>query len=385
VRTKRSRRRALTLVCVVIGLTACGGKKAEDKPPPVKIDAAPNPTGAPIAIPRSGVDRIERMNFQWGSAGSRDYAKALYALRAKSLDWSAVRTHAEAALAKDAQHLGAHWLLAVALSQLGEYPAAVDHLVTAIAADYFKYGVALADSKNLQSFLATPHGTAVTELAAKIGEDFRHRVAKALLVVGRRSSFRWPSKNRPHESTSRGELYAYDRETRQYLRLTHTGDTVVGFVRSASGEISVLGYDRIDRDPDAPPMITRAYVMTLDADYKPGPRTVLDDPVRELGLGYTGSELVITTAPASGRWGTGEISTWTVDPARHKAVKSTLPPPIPRIVFSLEEAHLVRIPDGVEAAWTGDPAVATGFAVGGKKVAIPESGSVARMPASMPA
>jgi hypothetical protein len=47
--------------------------------------------------------------------------------------------------------------------------------------------------------------------------------------------------------------------------------------------------------------------------------------------------------------------------------------------MSLDEGHLVRIPDGVVAAWTGDPPVTASLATdNGKPIRIPESGSAAQ-------
>jgi len=320
------------------------------------------------------------MNFQWGSTGSPSYAKALvaYAAKGKPRDWTAIKGHAEAALAKDPLHLGAHWLLAAALAQLGDHAAVVDHLVTAIAADYGSYGLKFATSKDLEPFLTTTHGAAVKELAVKIAEDYKTRIAKGLFVVARRSPFRWPDTRNPHESSSRGELYAYDRETRQYLRLTHTGDTVVGYVRAASGtELAVLTYDRIDRaKSDAPPLIARAYVQLIDlADFRATAKATLDEPTREIGLGYTDDRLLITTAPANGRWGVGEATVWSFDKVKGKLTKATVSSPLPRIAFTLEEGRSIRVPSGVKATWTGEPPTAPSLEVNGKSISPKESGA----------
>jgi hypothetical protein len=378
VTTQRSWQRALTLV-VVIGHAACGGSKSEDKPPPSKSDGGSGPIAPPIAVPKSGVDRIERMNFQWGSVGSRDYAKALiaYAAKGKPRDWNAIKSHAEAALSKDAQHLGAHWLLAAALSQLGDHAAVVDHLVFAIAADFYNYGIKFATSEDLKPFLATQHGASVQELAAKIREDYKQRVANAMFVVGRRSPFRWPEKASSHESSSRGELYAYDRETRQYLRLTHTNDTVVGYVRPAAGtELAILTYDRMDRAKDEAPIITRASVQLLDTgEFRASAKATIEEPTREIGLGYTDDRLLVTTAPAQGRWGLGATTVWSFDKAKGKLSKATVSSPLPRIAFTLEEGRLIRVPEGVKAAWAGDPPVAPSLEVGGKAIVPKDSGS----------
>lgn len=377
-KTQRTQQRALTLVVVFAHVASCGSK-SEEKPTPLKQDATTGPIAPPIAVPKSGVERIERMNFQWGSVGSRDYAKALiaYAVKGKPRDWTAIKGHAEAALLKDPQHLGAHWLLAAALAQLGDHAAVVDHLVAAIAADFYNYGIKFATSKDLEPFLSTTHGAAVKELAVKIREDYTQRVAKGVFVVGRRSAFRWPDKGNPHESTSRGELYAYDRETRQYLRLTHTGDTVVGYVRPASGaEVAILTYDRMDRAKDDTPLIARAYVQLLDTeDFRVTSKATLDEPTREIGLGYTDDRLFVTTASATSRWGVGEPTIWSFDKAKGKLAKATVSSPLPRIMFTLDEGRLVRVPEGVKATWAGEPPVAASLEVGGKTITPKESGS----------
>src|SRR3982751_617443 len=119
-------------------LTSCGNKSDGPK---AKDDAATGPAAAPIAMPAIGVDQIKRFNFIY-EAGAPAYERAAATYRKK--DWPAVRAQADAALAKDPVHLGAHRLLAAALSQTGEPASAVDHLVTAIAADYLQYAPTLA-------------------------------------------------------------------------------------------------------------------------------------------------------------------------------------------------------------------------------------------------
>jgi hypothetical protein len=376
---KRTKSRALTLTVLV--LHGCGGGKTDDKPSTAKHDAGPPPIAAPIAIPKSGVDRIDRMNFVWGSVGSRDYGKALaaYATKGKPRDWTAIKNHTETALTKDPQHLGAHWLLASALAQLGDHAAAVDHLVFAISSDYYKYGVALDTAEDLKPFVTTKHGAAVRELAAKIRDDYKARVAKAILVIARRSPFRWPDKSSPHESTSRGELYAYDRDTRHYLRLTHTNDQVVGYVRATNkSELAILTYDRMDRvAPNDSPVITRAAILTLDADFNASPKAVIDEPMREIAIGYApGDNLLVTGTPVKG----GD-TVYSYNSG--KLVKVGLAPPLPRIVFSLEDGRVVRVPTDVKASWTGDPPHTNTLEINGKKIPIAESGAASQSSISL--
>src|SRR5262245_60984973 len=220
-------RPALAWLSLVLAV-GCGNKS---ETPKAKDDAATGPAAAPLAMPPVGVDQIKRFNFVY-EAGAPAYEKAVAAYRKK--DWAAVRTQAEAALAKDPTHLGSHRLLAAALAQTGEPAAAVDHLVTAIAADYLQYAPTL-DEDDLKSFLASPHGEAVKALAARVHDEYVRRIASGLWLVGRRSPFRLPKDLGVQTSTSRGELYAFDRETKRFFRLTHTDHQVAGFVRSAAG------------------------------------------------------------------------------------------------------------------------------------------------------
>jgi hypothetical protein len=384
--------RATLPLLTLIALAGCGGK-SEDKP--AAKDAGATPTVAPIAAPISGVDSIRRMNYQWGSEGSKEFAKAVIACcaKGKAKDWAGTRAHAEAALTKDAHHIGAHWLLGVALAQTGEPAAAVEHLAQAIASDYGRYGASFATEEDLAPFLATKHGAAVSELAARIRDDYRKRAARGVLVVGRRSAFRWPDKPGVQDDTSRGELYAYDRETRHYLRLTHTNDSVVGFVRSPAGnELAVLGFDRVDRPaaassktPDAPPdpapLIARAFVMTVDTtEWKPSPRAVIAGPMREVIVGYgEGEQLLVATAPAAGRWGVGTPVVSSVDRTSGKLAKSAAALPVPRIAFTLEEGRVMRgATEDVKAIWMGSPPTAPRLEVDGKAIAVPESGVTAQ-------
>src|SRR5262249_32064105 len=144
-------------------------------------------------------------------------------------------------------HLDSHRLLAAALVATGEAPAAVDHLVTALAADYWKYAPTLADD-DLKDFMASPHGQSVKALAAKIHDEYVKRIASGLWLVGRRSPFKWPKDLGVQFSTSRGELYAFDRETRRLFRLSHTDHQALGFIRPASGtEVAIIGFDKVER------------------------------------------------------------------------------------------------------------------------------------------
>ena len=265
-----SKRTTLAVLTTLAFAGACGKKPDGLKS---KDDASNHPTVAPIASPTSGVDQLKRMNFVWGSEGSTAFAKATAAYKQKPRDWAAVRAHCEAALARDPHHLGAHWLLGAALAQSGDHAAAVDHLVTAIASDYWQYGPSLPKQDDLKAFLATAHGASVTELADRIRDDYKKRTATAILLVGRRSSFRWPKDPGVQPNSSRGELYAFDRETKRYLRLTHTDDDSLHLVVLGSPHFSLAEYARLapmiagkKKHPDVKFLVTSSRAMTQFAD-----------------------------------------------------------------------------------------------------------------------
>jgi len=372
----------LVIVSAVSCAAACG-KKAE--PPKVKEDAKVAPTVAPIATPPVGVDAIRRMNFMW-EAGQGPYEKALVAYRAKTRDWAQIRAHAEATLARDPIHLDAHRLLGIALAKTGDPASAVEHFVTALAGDYYKYAPSLATDEDLKEFLATPHGASVNEVSAKIKAEYEKRIATAVLLVGRRSTFKWPAKPGVDFATSRGELYAYDRETRRYLRLSHTGDQVAGFVRAPAGnEVLLIGFDKIDRpkpagkDDDPPPTIANAWLEVMDASWARVGKRVSLGAGREVSVGYgPGEQILVATAPAAGRWGTGAPSMWSLDRTTGKLTKVTGAPPVPRIAFTLEDGRLIRAADGVTATWAGEPPTASSLTAGGAAINAPESGAAAQ-------
>jgi hypothetical protein len=347
-------------VVVAILLASACGKKAEVR---AKDDAAAKPVAAPIAIPTLGVDKVGRFNFIYED-GRPAYEKARAA--AKTKDWATVKTQCEAALAKDPTHLDAHRLLATALAQTGDPAAAVDHLVTALAADYYAYGPELASDPDLAPFLATPQGQAVTSLAQQIHDEYAKRIRGALWVVGRRSPFRWPEKSGVQYSYTRGEVYAYDREAKRFYRLTHTDHQVVGFVR-AGDEVAVLGFDKVDHPADgSPASFAHPWLEVHDADEKLVGKRITLPAGKQLALGYSaGDALVVATDGVA----------QSVDKTTGKLTKNAGALPVPRIEATLEEARVVREPSGVETAWSGDPPVTSNMKVaGGAPIAIPESG-----------
>ena len=328
------------LVIAIALIAACGKKSDSDK----KEDAATSAPGpAPLAMPPLGVDRITRFNFIYDNTTAWASAQA----KARAKDWAGVKNICEALLAKDPYHLDAHRLLATALAQTGDHAAAVDHLVTALAGDYYLYAPTLA-GPDLESFRTTPHGQAVAALAAQIRAEYDKRVKTGVWLVGRRSTFKWPDKSGPQNDSSRGELYAYDRDSKRYLRLSHTDHQLAGYVRAPQGaSIALVTFDRVERGAtdDAPPLLDRTFVTAVDpAEWKPlGPKVQLPS-AREVVAGYgAGDQLLVATAPATGRWTIGELAVSSVDVTTGKLTKSgTAATFVPRIELTLEDSHAVR-------------------------------------------
>lgn len=363
---------------VIAGLVNCG--KGADKKNQ-KRDAGPAVAVAtPIALPTLGVEKIARFNFIYDS-GRAAYDKAEAA--AKKQDWAEVRKQAEAALAKDPNHYDAHRLLAVALAQTGEHAAAVDHLVSGIAADYYGYAAAFAQEPLLEAFRATQHGQAVTQLAAQIRDEYAKRIPRAVWLVGRRSAFRYDSKPGVHFVTSRGELYAFDRETKRYYRLTHTNHQVAGFVRSRAGnEVALLGFDKIELPKtEGPALIHRAWVQTFDPATWTSTSKATFGPGRAVAVYYgEGDQLLVGFAPAVDSWTLGAWTVSSLDRTTSKLTKVTTQLGAPRIELTVEEGRVV-LPagaGGIGAAWSGDPPRAPELTIGKTKIAVPESGLAAQ-------
>ncbi len=362
-------------------LFACGSKsKAPDK----KDAAIATPQVAPITQPPSGVDAVKRMGFVYGD-GWPAYDKAV-AAKGKG-DVAGARAQLDASLAKDPDHLDAHYLYAKLLAGAGEHAAAVDHLVVVLAEDYFRYGPMLAADLDMKEFLGTPHGQAVTALGQTIQADYKKRVASGVWLVARRSAFKWPKDLGTQPATTRGELYAYDRETKRYLRLSHTDHKVAGFIRAAGGgEVALLGFDKIDRPkgdakgemkPDTAATFVTSWVQILETtDWTVVGKKVSLGPAREISVGYgTGDQLLVTTAQADGRWATKDVVVSTIDKSAGKSTKVSTPPPTPRIVLTLDEGRVVRDATGIVAVWSTDasPTTPNFKTSAGTTIEIPES------------
>jgi len=352
------------LVLVVLLFASCG-KGGNKKIHKDDAGSAAAPVAAPISLPVLGVDKITRFNSSVDSKTQSFEKKG---------EWQEVRKLTEQAIAKDAMNLDAQRLLGIALANTGEQAAAVDHLVAAIAGDYYRYGTALAAEPALKDFLMTQHGQAVTQLAGQIRDEYAKRIKTALWLVGRRA--------KPSASSSRGEVYAYDRENKRYYKLTHTGDQVAGFIRARSGnEIAIVGYDKTSSG--APPMITRGWVQAFEtAEWKNTTPKMQLNAARAISIYYgDGDQLLVGAAPAQGRWDLGAWTVWSVDRSSGKLTKVATPLGGPRIELTLDEGRVIpaKVIEGVQAQWAGEPGRAPQLQiVGAPSLQVPESGQAAQ-------
>ncbi len=312
-----------------IALTGCGGDK--------KSDGSGSGTGtgtgsaALPAVARRplGVDAVKNLNYVYG-AGAKEYEKALKGYKAQPRDWAAVRSACEETVKKDPHHLDAHWVLGEALAQAGDHAAAVEQLATALAGDWLRWGPGLDKDPELSALLATPHGQALLASNASMKAEFAAKVATGPLLLARRSTFKMPGIGTNNAST-RGELYAYDGEGKRFLRVTDTDHELAAWVRSPSGdEILLTGFDKTEvPDPqkanDGPPLLARSWVTTFSLKELADTSALATiGKARHVHAGYgPGDQIVVTTAPAAGRWAAGTMTTYVVDRGSGKLAKTT--------------------------------------------------------------
>lgn len=312
----------------VIAVAACGGdKKAGGGSGSATGSATGSAALPPITARPLGIESVKLMNYVYG-AGAKEYEKALKAYKAQPRDWAAVRAACEETIKKDTHHLDARWVLGEAIAQSGDNAAAVEELATALAGDWLRWGPSLEKDPELSALLATPHGKSLVELSNKMKAEFTAKAATGPLVLARRSTFKMPGVGTTASST-RGELYAYDALGKRFLRLTDTGHELAGWVRSPSGdEILLTGFDKVEMpDPkkakDAPPLLARSWVTTFSLKELADTSALANiGKARIVNAGYgPGDQIVVTTAPASGRWGAGTVTTYVVDRGSGKLAK----------------------------------------------------------------
>jgi hypothetical protein len=369
------------LASALVSGAGCGddsGAKKPDETPPL----TPEEPAAP-PLPPLGVAALKDLNYLYGP-GAKPYEKVTAALKKKERDWAAVQAAAEETLAKDPGHLDARWHLGVALAQLGDHAGAAEHLQAALLGDFLRWGPRFAEDKALAEHFASAEGKALLERHLEIKAAVEKQVAGGAWLLGRRSPFKWPAKS--GTATTRGELYAWDEETRRFVRITQTGHQLAAWLPSPTGDrIALVGYDRADlpaksKEKTAAPTI-RAWVEAIDArTFERVVQRATFKGARAVEVAWgSGGQLLVTTPKASGRWATTPGPTFAIDATTGKAVKSAAAadPTAGRAVVSLDEAVVWGPSKGLGLTPSPlDPAliVEVTLAAGGAPIAVPESG-----------
>ncbi len=334
----------VVLTLALAGTVACGSKKKQQQqsgdPSPEAGAASANPAtpAAPSVV--VGVDQPKRFNYVYGK-GKKAYERAEKAADPKhgQPDWAAVTADCQEALAADADHLGAAFLLARARVETADASGVAEPLAQALAGDYLAFAPALAEAP-WPAFFASEAGAPIKARVDAIARSFLDRAKSGLFVVARRTSFRPPKpKNKVQWAATRGELYGYDRETERYLRITHTNHSLAGWLMAPSGdELVYVAYGGVKAGADGQPsLLGRAKIGVIDMDTLE-PRTkearVKGTP-RRISVGYrAGDELVVQTADADGRWATRNPHSWVLDRGKGRLKKSDV---------TLDAADVLRI------------------------------------------
>jgi len=381
--------RSVTPDALLVLAAACGShddKKADPAPKSVGEQAAAT---ADIARLPLGVAKPADFNY---SSGKAEKAFRPVAEAYKKKDWNAVQSAAEETLELDKGHLDAHRMLAAALAQHGDYEKAVEHLSIALAADWIRWGGKVEMDPDLEPLISSPLGPKVKEMNAAYREELIRRAKAGLLVVARRGAFKPPQKDSKKKGaarmTSRAELFAYDKETGRYIRLTETGFQVVGFLTSPSGdEIAYVTVREvaIPDDPKAsPPVLASARIGTVSLSAPAGESKEADiKNARTLALEYlAGDELVATTYQPQGWWGFGTATSFSIDKAAGKSKASKTPPPGGRRLLVRFEGVELDAPgdaEGIAADWNPETGTAEEFVLDAskKRVQLPK-GQAAR-------
>lgn len=353
-------RHVIALVMVATAC-ACGGNKDGDKSadnqPEAKTPATGDKAGVatpatrttPATTPRTepaaprpairpmGAAKITDYNYEYGK-GAGAFKKVADA--AKRGDWAAVAEACQAALAKDPWHLDAHFQRALALVQLGQGDAAVDHFDTALAGDWLGFGATLKERAELASFWATDAGQKVEALSQAYGEALIARARTGIWMLGRRTRYKAPDKAGEQWSSTRGELFAYDEESKRYLRLTHTRERIAGWLRSPTGdEIAWVGYWQVvmpepAAEPGAEaaaarPIFRRTLVGVIDAKtlLPIGETAVLREDIKRADLQYrVGDELIVSVYGAAADPAGGPSARYTLDKVKSRLKKADVEP-----------------------------------------------------------
>jgi hypothetical protein len=209
---------AASLAGVLPAASGCGSRPAPP-PPPEKKDAGSVDAAVEIGALTLGMPDLAA--FGWRKRPGQPAFRIAREAEERG-DWAEVAASCQRALAVDADHLDASWLLAVALAKLGRLDEVIAPLSRAAAGDLGKWGQASIELPGMQGFLATA-----------VGQAWRRRVEqdlKRLVETIMRSVI----------VTADGELYAVELEPRRWHRLTRSGTVIGGFAVPAAHRLAYV-------------------------------------------------------------------------------------------------------------------------------------------------
>ena len=339
-------------------------------------------TASPALLP---LGLTQPAQFDDAHSGGRASFEAAQAA-ARREDWAAAAAGCQQAVRGDPHHLDAEYLWAVALVHLGNSSGALQHLRVALAGDWIHFsGPAMTDPA-LARLRASPLGEELQEAVAADRAGLIERIHSGLLLVARRAA---APVVRPGSGAravaSQAELFAYDRGTGRYLRLTHTGFQVVGFLASPAGnQVAYVRLQRVALSASGPPLLARVRIGVVHLG-APG-RTVHETPVpssRTLVLGFTPrAALVATLYQARGTWQRGAARSLRINSASGRRAPGPATDDAPthlQVRYEDVERIATRAPDGVAADWNPDTGTAEEFVIeaSGKRIQL-RGGQAAR-------
>lgn len=299
---------ALCWVIAPLLMWACRSNETTEKPATEpdtveKLSGFNQDKRRPQALPM-GVGALHEFAYSMKS-GRASFLKAIaldkQAKRDKTdPDWRAIATHCRAALNADPGHLEAHWYLGLALARQEQYDEAAHHLSAAVAGDFLRWGQRSLALKALSSFYDSPAGAGYRDLVDQYRNQFRAALDRSLLLVGRRGRPWYPRSAGDGTLNHRAEIYAYERDSERYLRLSRTNGSMAGFAYAPDGnELLYVSYRAVwtppvvqgeppsERAPPREPFIRKLSIGTIDLDDAVMSEHEVDlTGIAELWLGY---------------------------------------------------------------------------------------------------
>jgi len=194
------------VLAVAVMLSACGNRPS---PPPARKDAAPADADAAVDLGARALGLADLDAYGWRRRAGQPAFRIARAAEDRG-DWPAVVAACKDALAADAGHLEAAWLLAIGHAKVGQLDQVAGPLQQAAAGEFARWGQASLDHPALREFLATPVGAAWRRRVDQDRALYAGAISRALIV------------------TADGELFAFELETRRWYRLTRNPGTVIG-------------------------------------------------------------------------------------------------------------------------------------------------------------